>query len=73
MNNRRLVAWVRWTFYAAGVALAVSLLSFIFIARGGGEHWRTLLRVCVWFGWLATLLLFLAKVVGVRMIEHPGD
>lgn len=73
MNNRRLVPWVRYTFCAVGLAIAISLLSFIFIARGGGENWRTLFRLCFWFGWFATLLLFFAKVVGVRMVEHPPD
>jgi hypothetical protein len=64
---------VRLTFYAVGVALALGFLSFVCIARGAGEAWRTLFRVCVWFGWLTTLLLVLAKLVGVRMVESPPN
>lgn len=64
MSNRRLVPWVRLTFCAVGIAIAISLLSFIFIARGGGENWRTLFRLCFWFGWLATLLLYLGESRG---------
>lgn len=72
-KKSRIVRWVRLTFCAVGAALAVCFLSFVCIARGGGEAWRTLFRICFWFGWLTALLLFLAKVVGVRMVEQPQD
>jgi hypothetical protein len=73
LRNRRLVPWVRFTYRAIGVALALSFLSFICVASGGGEGWRILGRICVGFGVLATLILVISQVAGVRMLEDTAN